>query len=636
MSTPQLAVQPVLRGRLEDLDVGSLLSALRLGRQHLTLEVYDAAGDCTGVVAVKAGQILSASVDGYTGMEAVRRLLSTRDAAEFRVLPQPAAAEITAEPIGTIAAITQAFSQTPDSGVEEMLSARAMVMQGVLSGELRFEDILRGLSFTRQHVTLALNDANGRALGEVTVKANKVLSARAGGLRGVLALQQLQRAPHGSRFVLFVDNQSVAQLHPLGTVEELLKRLNGFSAGGPNPSSNGAHKASAARGRVMEGNLEEFKLSHVLSVLSTSRQHFELQVRDETAATVGVIEVKSGMVVAASTDKLQGVPAAYELLHRHKGHFVAIRRVESSAQLPALIRLSELLQPRATSASEPTQSSVVLTRSVDVNAPSSSEQTAITVMQGRLGELDVASILKVAGSSRQYTCVQIFDDQHSELGAVYLKSGQVVRAQAQDVTDVAAVRRLLHCPSDFSFLVQRYPCSDVNSSIGSVVEILAQASATAPSLPSPPPRAASTTWIGGAVVGAGFVLLGGIATAIVMRPPPERATTISPIVVRESLPAPAAPAPPPIVQREEPPEAEDTPVETAAKHDASAPLTRATVASLQAGLQQLGYATGPIDGVIGPRTEAAIKAFQYAENLTADGTFTSATRAVLLRRMQEP
>ena len=687
MSSQELASEPILRGRLEELDFGSLLSAMRLGRQYLTLEVYDAAGECTGVVAVKAGRIISASVDGYTGIEAVRRLLERRDASEFRVLPQPMAAELAPEPLGTITAITQELERSTENKAG-MLRARTEVMQGTLSEQLSLDDVLRGLAITRQYITLAVSDADGNALGEIAVKANKVLSARAGNLLALPALQKLRQAPNGSQFAAFVERGSIAHLHPLGTVADVLERSKLSTLDRLSRSSNGAHKktswsavaaqtmpgaTASAQGRVLEGKLEEFTLSHVLTVLSTSRQHFEVLVRDDAATPVGLIEVKSGMVIAASTDKLTGVAAAHELLRPHKGYFVAVRRIESSAELPALVSLQQLLQPfaarhagAASQSREDTQP-VVLSRAVEVNAPANAGSKPITVMQGALGELDVASILHVAGSSRQYTCVQIFDDERTHLGAVYLKSGQVVRAQAQDVTGVPAVRRLLHCPSDFGFLVQRFPqASEVTSSIGSVTEVLSRAAAqptAATAALTGVPAAINTgdsqqhrappnnSWIGGAAVGAGFVLLGGIAAALVLRTPPTLTTSISPISVAEKVaPTPAELAQAPRASREDhhvappqPPgqvEADEAPKEQAPSaqvtSEASSTLSKATIASLQAGLQQLGYATGPVDGVMGPRTVAAIRAFQYAEHLTVDGTLTAATRAVLLRRMEEP
>jgi peptidoglycan hydrolase-like protein with peptidoglycan-binding domain len=47
--------------------------------------------------------------------------------------------------------------------------------------------------------------------------------------------------------------------------------------------------------------------------------------------------------------------------------------------------------------------------------------------------------------------------------------------------------------------------------------------------------------------------------------------------------------------------------------------TNPAVRDLQEALKALGYKPGPIDGVFGATTEAAVKAFQQAKGITADG-----------------
>jgi peptidoglycan hydrolase-like protein with peptidoglycan-binding domain len=47
--------------------------------------------------------------------------------------------------------------------------------------------------------------------------------------------------------------------------------------------------------------------------------------------------------------------------------------------------------------------------------------------------------------------------------------------------------------------------------------------------------------------------------------------------------------------------------------------TNPAVRDLQEALKALGYNPGPIDGVFGATTEAAVKAFQQAKGITADG-----------------
>lgn len=54
-----------------------------------------------------------------------------------------------------------------------------------------------------------------------------------------------------------------------------------------------------------------------------------------------------------------------------------------------------------------------------------------------------------------------------------------------------------------------------------------------------------------------------------------------------------------------------------------------TARGIQARLLNLGYSPGPIDGVLGDRTIAAIKAFQEQESLKVDGIVGEKTRAAL-------
>jgi vacuolar-type H+-ATPase subunit H len=55
----------------------------------------------------------------------------------------------------------------------------------------------------------------------------------------------------------------------------------------------------------------------------------------------------------------------------------------------------------------------------------------------------------------------------------------------------------------------------------------------------------------------------------------------------------------------------------------------ADVRSAQQALQHQGFDPGPIDGVMGPRTSAAVRDFQEKENLTVTGQLDAETRARL-------
>lgn len=55
----------------------------------------------------------------------------------------------------------------------------------------------------------------------------------------------------------------------------------------------------------------------------------------------------------------------------------------------------------------------------------------------------------------------------------------------------------------------------------------------------------------------------------------------------------------------------------------------AWVSRLQTKLARLGYFSGPVTGVFGPLTTAAVKRFQAANNLTPDGLWGPASQAIL-------
>ncbi|HZI06727.1 MAG TPA: peptidoglycan-binding domain-containing protein, partial [Archangium sp.] len=64
--------------------------------------------------------------------------------------------------------------------------------------------------------------------------------------------------------------------------------------------------------------------------------------------------------------------------------------------------------------------------------------------------------------------------------------------------------------------------------------------------------------------------------------------------------------------------------------------TGPAVESLQKQLQQAGFEPGGTDGAFGPRTEAAVKAFQKAKGLDADGVVGPRTKAALDMATQAP
>ena len=64
--------------------------------------------------------------------------------------------------------------------------------------------------------------------------------------------------------------------------------------------------------------------------------------------------------------------------------------------------------------------------------------------------------------------------------------------------------------------------------------------------------------------------------------------------------------------------------------------TGAAVSYLQASLTKLGYNPGPIDGIFGSKTDAAVRSFQKAKGLVVDGIVGNNTWAAIDKALQNP
>ncbi len=101
-----------------------------------------------------------------------------------------------------------------------------------------------------------------------------------------------------------------------------------------------------------------------------------------------------------------------------------------------------------------------------------------------------------------------------------------------------------------------------------------------------------------------------------MPSPPTRSEVV------EAKPAPAPAAAPPIAPAPSPAVAETAP---------SRPLSKDEIKELQGKLGAAGFSAGPIDGVIGPQTQSALRRYAQARNLTT----SDATQETLLRLRSE-
>ncbi|MBI4525858.1 MAG: peptidoglycan-binding protein [Deltaproteobacteria bacterium] len=58
-------------------------------------------------------------------------------------------------------------------------------------------------------------------------------------------------------------------------------------------------------------------------------------------------------------------------------------------------------------------------------------------------------------------------------------------------------------------------------------------------------------------------------------------------------------------------------------------LKKDDVKKAQQALKQKGHNPGPVDGIIGPKTQAALRDFQQTQGLSATGTLDTATKQAL-------
>jgi hypothetical protein len=654
--------QLVLAGDVADFDVGSLMMVFGLGRQLITLEIDDGAGNAQGQMVIKGGRIVSAAAGELSGPDAVRKLLMVAHPSRFRVLRSANTLGPELTSIGDVADFTE-FSElveppSPDEPVP------------LLHGELKdfvLADVLRALAVARQYMVLRVLDERGENAGSIKLKGGQVLGADAGELVDLPALQELLASPPSYRFAVHHEQAPQSCPRPLGAISELLPmaaavdpantQISGFRPTQSPPPTAKHETTGNGRVRVMEGNLAKFDVTQLLQVVSAGRQYVEVEIFDGRAALVGTIEIKAGMLVAARMGSRSGIDAARSLLGSPSHfQFKVYRRRQQPDTMTALARMSDLLAGGASPSSDDVDT--VVTPHVP-GAParrSVQRQPAmpVPVLDGNLTDFDLASLLQVVSTSRQHTSVRIFDDQRQLAGEVHVKAGQLLKAEALDEEGLFALRRLLHSPRDFTFVVLRHPLAAAQlTSLGTITDLLARAAAPtatfrleardgrtgeASLLTSTPwqrPQA-GPSWLVGAALGAGFVLVGAGAATLLLKQAasaPDHAREIVAAAARTSEPA----ATPTQTETVTAPATTSLPSAAGAVFGPAdtdpALLGKPAIASMQAALAQLGYDPGPIDGVFGPKTSAAIRAFQHAEELLVDGTLSTVTRTRLAARV---
>lgn len=690
----------LLSGTLADLDLASIAATTSLGRSSLRLELRASSGDLIGSLVLKAGRVVSATAGTTRGRDALRVLMNATSDARFQLAHEPldfvlSSALASVDELGglgrgstrsprLVRPATSSGAATRSlrngrPGTAPPPAARVAMMQGRLD-EFDLLTLLQTVGVGRQLVELEILDRGGTALGAIRVKSGKVVSAQAGDIAGVEAVSRLLQSAESFAFAAYRVSAELGQIEELASVVEIGIR---FAGDVPAPSDQ----------PIMEGSLSEFDLPTVLHTVGCSRQYCALEVRDEQV-TRGTIFVKSGIVLAAIAGPLTGIPAVQHLIASYPhGRF---RLTQLAAELPDHAPLGPvgqvLLHVDAPAPAAGPPGGVDL----DEEPTRASLPGDLVVMEGKLSDFDIRTVLEVLAGTRQHARLQILGPRDRALGEVTLKAGWIISVQAGALRGREALVFLLGASPQLRFRVLTVGDGpEPEETLGAIHEVLASIPVVRA------PRSESSTkilrWaiplsfaVGGAIVllvtrGATIVRPDVPPSPPVMQrepPPPVEATApgarARPAPPPSGRPAPAAapqppaapaataptpqpaqpqppaaaaptpqPAQPPTPQPAEPPQAAEPPQQPAtppaptAQPPPTAPLAQTepaapaglNIRNAQAAFKQLGYDPGPIDNVYGRLTRNAILRFQRSQHLPATGLLDDATWAALVGQL---
>jgi hypothetical protein len=602
----------LVSGTLADLDVAGIAAMTSLGRSSLRLELRRSSGDLIGSMVLKAGRVVSATAGGVRGRDALRVILRSASDTRFQLAHEPLDFVLSS----ALASVDELWQLArgaigSDAGPRPAPAgpARIAMMQGPLD-EFDLVTLLQTIAVSRQLVEVEVRDRAGMALGVVRVKSGKLVAAHTGDVTGVDAVAALRGAADGVEFAAYRVAATPPPLRELAGVAEL---------GTPPPRADRV---------VMEGSLADFDLPTLLHTIGCSRQYCALEIGDERALC-GTIGVKAGVVVAANAGPLTGLPAVQQLIAGPRGR--RFRLIQRAAELPDQVPLGPVGQVllhadapapavRPPPAPRPPMSGAAAPAPDDRAAAGHAEGL---VMEGRLADFDVRTVLEVLAATRQHARLQIFDPGQPPLGEVVLKAGWILSSQAGALRGTEALAVLLAASPRLQFrvLTAAEPVAG-GAPLGQVHDVLVGLGA-----PRAANREASTRvlrWaipisfaLGGTIV---FLVSRGGTTTRPVAPPesPVHAAPLAEVAAAKSEPGPTAAPPVPA-----PPD------------DASLPVDRAvrTITTAQIALTQLGFEPGPVDGLLGRRTRRAILRFQRAQQLRATGALDPETWSAIVAQL---
>ena len=208
--------KPLLRGRLDQVDLVTVLQTISVGRQLVEVDVLDKAGGALGHIRVKSGKIVAAEAGAATGMAAINGIVDSPDGVEFAAFRVPEKDDR-----------LRALASISELGVRLARGTREMVDRPLMEGALSEFDVatlLQTIAASRQHCAVEIHDGQSTH-GRIVIKSGIVLSAVAGARAGLAAIEHLI-ATHGhERFRVIRLAGIPATGAPLGRIGRVLRDL---------------------------------------------------------------------------------------------------------------------------------------------------------------------------------------------------------------------------------------------------------------------------------------------------------------------------------------------------------------------------------------------------------------------------
>ncbi|MBC7976383.1 MAG: DUF4388 domain-containing protein, partial [Myxococcales bacterium] len=210
---------------------------------------------------------------------------------------------------------------------------------------------------------------------------------------------------------------------------------------------------------LLSGTLADIDLATIAAATSLGRASLRFELSTATGERIGRLVLKAGRIVSATAGARHGQEALsvimsagrdarFELAHEPIEP-ASIRAIGSVDQLASLGRGAHVTRTAA-----PPDPPAMNGRAsaVNGNAPSTARGTSrVQMMQGRLDEFDLMTLLQTIGMGRQLVELEIRDRAGAALGAVRVKSGKVVAAHARGSVGLEAISELMSSPASFQF-----------------------------------------------------------------------------------------------------------------------------------------------------------------------------------------